>query len=163
MYDYFSVLPGLSVGSLMTTDPDAPEPSEDDTASDDGENSDLELVSENEPHEPQGEQPTMSSKEAASERIELKTFSRRRVHSAAQDKLKKSTTQADSLLRGLEAVGSGLSSLGSALVSKQGNPQDDILRAINAQTAIMERQANAIERQGNQIEQLLKYLTSQND
>ncbi|KAG9403374.1 hypothetical protein AC1031_006020 [Aphanomyces cochlioides] len=140
----------------MTTDPDPPQPSEDDTASDDGENSDMELLSENEPNESEREQPMMSSKEAVSERIEPKTFSRRRVHSVPQDKLKKSTTQADSLLRGLEAVGSGLSSLGSALVSKQGNPQDDILRAINAQTAVMGRQ-------GNQIEQLLKHLTSQND
>ncbi|RHY16045.1 hypothetical protein DYB32_010684, partial [Aphanomyces invadans] len=67
----------------------------------------------------------------------------------------KPLSQAESLFKGLEAVGNGLHALGSAVVGKRGTMDGDVGQQI---LGAIEKQTSALEQQNNQLSQLLQHL-----
>ncbi|ETV66989.1 hypothetical protein H257_16679 [Aphanomyces astaci] len=87
--------------------------------------------------------------------FERKLFSgRKKLNKAARGK-EKSPSHAESLLKGLESVGSGLQSLGTAVTAAHLVPDNAINNKI---ISSLEVQTAAINRQSGQLERLLEFL-----
>ena len=156
MFEYWGTKIGMSVDTLMTTDP------EQTLDINGGANGD---VSEALSTPIDSDQDESSRTTIPSEKLGKKRPFSVKEKNIPYAPSSRGPTQAESLLRGLEAVGNGLSAIGSSVGSVDANNR--ILHAINQQTealqqqsAAMNKQLAALERQTDQMAQLLQLMAN---
>ncbi|KAG9403380.1 hypothetical protein AC1031_006026 [Aphanomyces cochlioides] len=146
MLDYWGSKPGLSRSALFSTD----EAIQD-------ENSGLSSGSSTESSEVE---PTLADT-PKTDPVNTSSFSNRRTTSIKRSKTNL-TSQAEALMIGLEAVGSGLNKIGEAMTSTNntevGATQTNMTDVIEA----LDRQSAALHRQSNQLDQLIQLMIARN-
>ncbi|KAH9095618.1 hypothetical protein Ae201684P_015419 [Aphanomyces euteiches] len=128
MFEYWGSKPGYSRDSLLSSDTNAAIQTIDDNDQDSERSSENFLTSSDTEHNP-GNSDENEAISNMKKRSKPEHFSRPRANEAIK-KPKTSGSQADSILRGLEAVGTGLQSLGTALTAAPVGTGDNVAQEI---------------------------------